>query len=573
MMAAPWSFAVPDWRDRIKAGKSLLPNLPVDEAERGRVMSIFDKLRLPDVIGRPPLSEAGGDWFRQIVGTVLGSIDADTGLRMVPELFLMAPKKSSKTSYGAAFMVTALLVNERPRAEFLMVAPTIAIAELAFNQAIGMIEADDAGFLQKRMHVAAHLRKITDRRTKATLVIKAFDSSILTGIKPAGVLLDELHEIAKNSAAQRIIGQIRGGMIAIPEAFLAMITTQSDEAPRGAFKAELANARDIRDGRATGRTLSVLYEFPEDIARDVNRWKDRSLWWMVTPNLDRSVTLSKLEEGIERAERDGQAEIIRWASQHLNIEIGIGLRNDRWAGADFWSRSVDTALDLEAILDRCEVVVVGIDGGGLDDLFGLTIVGRERDTKRWLSWSHAWCHKGVLDRRKSIASNLEDFKTRGELTIVDDELDDISAIVEIIVDIKDRGLLASVAVDPAGLGEFTDALAEVEITVENELLKGAPQGYAMMNAIKTAERKLANGTLKHSPSTLMDWCVSNLKIEPTATAIRATKQNAGDAKIDPVMALFDAVYVMATNPSPTITRSPWEDEGYSLGRGVSDGPS
>lgn len=548
-MAEPWSFAVPDWRERIQAGKSLVPTLPIDEEEYKRVTRIFDKLRLPDVVGKPPLSEAGGEWFREITGTVLASLDRN-GDRQVPELFLMAPKKSSKTSYGAAFMDTALLVNERPRAEFLMVAPTIAIAQLAFNQAIGMIEADETNFLQKRMQVTPHLRRITDRRTKATLEIKAFDTSILTGIKPAGVLLDELHEIAKNAAAQRIIGQIRGGMIAIPESFLAMITTQSDQPPRGAFKAELDNARDIRDGKANGRTLSVLYEFPEEIARDADRWKDRSTWWMVTPNLNRSVTLPKLEEGLDRAERDGIAEVARWASQHLNIEIGIGLRSDRWPGAEFWRRRADDTITFEVLLARSEVVVVGIDGGGLDDLFGLSVLGRERDTKRWLCWAHAWCHQGVLERRKSIASALRDFERRGELTIVDDQLDDISAIVEIVVDIKDRDMLGAVAVDPAGLGEFTDALAEAGITVENGLLKGAPQGYAMMNAIKTAERKLANGTLLHAPSTLMDWCIGNLKIEPTATAIRATKQNAGDAKIDPVMALFDAVTVMATNPVP-----------------------
>lgn len=71
-----------------------------------------------------------------------------------------------------------------------------------------------------------------------------------------------------------------------------------------------------------------------------------------------------------------------------------------------------------------------------------------------------------------------------------------------------------------------------------------------MNAIKTAERKLASGTLRHSGSGLAAWCVSNLKIEPTATAIRATKQNAGDAKIDVAMALFNAVALMATNPDP-----------------------
>jgi phage terminase large subunit-like protein len=49
---------------------------------------------------------------------------------------------------------------------------------------------------------------------------------------------------------------------------------------------------------------------------------------------------------------------------------------------------------------------------------------------------------------------------------------------------------------------------------------------------------------------MMAWCVSNLKIEATATALRATKANAGDAKIDPAMAMFDAVDIMTTNPSP-----------------------
>ena len=96
--------------------------------------------------------------------------------------------------------------------------------------------------------------------------------------------------------------------------------------------------------------------------------------------------------------------------------------------------------------------------------------------------------------------------------------------------------------------QLIDALAAIGVTPEDGQVIGAPQGYAMMNAIKTAERKLANGTLWHDGSALMAWCVGNIKIEPTATAIRATKANAGDAKIDPAMALFDAVTVMSRNP-------------------------
>jgi phage terminase large subunit-like protein len=53
---------------------------------------------------------------------------------------------------------------------------------------------------------------------------------------------------------------------------------------------------------------------------------------------------------------------------------------------------------------------------------------------------------------------------------------------------------------------------------------------------------------------MMDWCVGNVKIEPTATALRATKQNAGDAKIDPWCAMMDAATVMVRNPE--VARQP-----------------
>ena len=85
-----------------------------------------------------------------------------------------------------------------------------------------------------------------------------------------------------------------------------------------------------------------------------------------------------------------------------------------------------------------------------------------------------------------------------------------------------------------------------------------------MNAIKTSERRLASGTLWHSGSSLMAWCVENLKIEPTATAIRATKQNVGDLKIDAAMAMFDAVDLMSSRPSSgeSIYNTPARAEGF-----------
>jgi phage terminase large subunit-like protein len=299
--------------------------------------------------------------------------------------------------------------------------------------------------------------------------------------------------------------------------------------------------------------LPVMYEFPRDIASDPAKWQNTENWPLVMPNLGKSVQLDSLVAHWNTEKEKGNDAIRLFASQHLNIEMGIGMSTDGWPGADFWDGATDPTITIDSLLKRCETIVVGIDGGGLDDLFGLALLGRERETKRWLSWSHAWCHKGVLERRKSIASRLRDFEQGEDLTIVDDKLDDVTEIIAIIDRINQAGLLACVALDSEGpYGEFVDALADIGVTEAGEKIVGIGQGYKLMNAIKTVERKLANGTHLHAPSRLMNWCVGNVKIEPTATAIRATKQNAGDAKIDPWCALMDAATVMARNPAPPV---------------------
>ena len=53
----------------------------------------------------------------------------------------------------------------------------------------------------------------------------------------------------KMAKAASAIRQLRGGMLPFPEAFMAFITTQSEEAPAGVFADELQKARDIRDGK------------------------------------------------------------------------------------------------------------------------------------------------------------------------------------------------------------------------------------------------------------------------------------------------------------------------------------
>ena len=92
-----------------------------------------------------------------------------------------------------------------------------------------------------------------------------------------------------------------------------------------------------------------------------------------------------------------------------------------------------------------------------------------------------------------------------------------------------------------------DAL--VQAGVPQEKITGVSQGWRLGGAIKTTERKLAEGGLVHDGSALMSWCVGNAKVEPRGNAVMITKQMAVKAKIDPLMAAFNAITLISLNPA------------------------
>lgn len=553
-----WDFSVPDWEQRIRTGQSVMPVLPLDQSEADRAEKIFGKLRLPDIDGTPLLSDVGGRWYKDIVRSLFGSVVDNR--RMVREVFCLVPKKNGKSTYSAGLMNTALLMNEQPRAEFLMIGPTKEVAELAFDQAVGMIELDP--YLKKRFKPIGHLKTIFDRITKSRLKIKAFDENVLVGTKPAGVLIDELHTISKASFAGRVMRQVRSGMLPNRMSFCMIITTQSDQEPAGIFKSDLQRARKIRDGILTGaEMLPILYEFPDDIARDEEKWRNPECWPMVNPNIGKNFDVSDLMQLYNEAIEGGQGTEREWASQHLNIQIGLGLKQDSWVGANYWEDRAwpdpDNPLTLEMLLERCEVVVVGIDGGGRDDLLGLCVLGREIGTRRWLIWCRAWAHEIVLERRKEIAARLEDFEAAGELVIIreEDSNADIREVCDIIEQVDASGKLpaaGAVGVDRVGITDIVDELVRRGFTVEQGDGKGqireVIQGWRLSGVIKTAERRLSSGDLIHADQALMDWSVGNAKVVARGNAISIDKATSGTAKIDPLVAFLNAAELMVQNP-------------------------
>jgi phage terminase large subunit-like protein len=166
----------------------------------------------------------------------------------------------------------------------------------------------------------------------------------------------------------------------------------------------------------------------------------------------------------------------------------------------------------------------------------------------------------VFERRVEIASVLRDFEKDGDLTVVKRIGDDVRELAKIVAKIHKSDLLDKVGADPAGIGAVLDALADAQIPEDKVI--GISQGWKLTGTIKTTERRVAaasgerledgelpDGVLIHGAQPLMTWCVGNARVVPVGNAVNITKQVSGTAKIDPLMALFDAVSLISLNPA------------------------
>lgn len=540
-----WSTACIDWERRIVARESLIPSGPLFPDQSAEALEVFGSLRMVDATGSPLMSETVREWVNEFVGAIFGAYDPDEGRRRIQEFMLLISKKNGKSTIAAGIMLTALILNWRPSGEFIILAPTKEIADNSYLPIRDMINADED--LQALIQVQNHTRTVTHRQTNATLKVVAADNDTVSGKKAIGIFIDELWVFGKRHGAEAMLREATGGLASRPEGFIIYATTQSDEPPAGVFRQKLMYARKVRDGEIDDPSfLPVLYEFPKHML-DAGDHRIFSNAYITNPNLGLSVDEPFIERGYAQAQLDGEVSFLGFLAKHLNVEIGLALRSDRWAGADFWERQGKyPGITLDYLLEHAEVIDLGIDGGGLDDLLGFSAVGRDKVTKEWLLWTRAWAHPSVLERRKAEAPRLHDFAKDGHLVLVDEIGDDLEEVAEIAARVEKAGLLDQIGVDPAGIGGVLDAL--VAAGVPQDKVIGISQGWKLGGAIKTSERKLAEGVLVHGGQPMMAWCCGNARVEPRGNSILITKQASGSAKIDPLMATFNAVSLMSLNP-------------------------
>lgn len=545
-MLPEWTTACPDWEKRIVAKQSLMPCKPLFPEVAAIAERIFNELILVDVMDSPKMGEVTKEWVLEFVRAIFGSYNPETRRRLIREFFLLISKKNTKSTIAAGIMMTALILNDRQSAELIIIAPTKEVADNSFNPIRDFIRADPE--LSEMMNISEHTKTVTHLGTGATLKVIAAESNAAAGKKASIILIDEVWLFGKRANAESMFREAKGGLASRPEGCVIYLTTQSDETPCGVFKQLLDYARDIRDGiKVNPQFLPLLYEFPKQMLEDGKHLKPEN-FYVTNPNLGVSVDLDYLINEFEKVKDAGEESLRDFLAKHLNVEIGMNLRANRWAGAEFWLQQ-SKKFTLDKLIDQSDVITIGIDGGGLDDLLGFAVLGRIKSNPRiWWLWNHAWANKIALERRKENIPKYKDFEVEGSLTVVENIGDDIDQLGIVAKKIFDSGKLYKMGLDKEGMGGLVDGLLEAGIP--EEYLIAVPQGYRLMGYIHTTERKLAEGYLWHAGQQLMTWSVGNARVVMIGNGMRITKQESGVGKIDPLIATFNAVALMSMNPEP-----------------------
>jgi phage terminase large subunit-like protein len=88
-----WTTACRDWERLVVDRKPLIGMEPLFPAVADEADAIFGALTMVDVTGEPTMAEAMQPWAKEIVRSIFGAYDPESGRRHINEFFLCVSKK------------------------------------------------------------------------------------------------------------------------------------------------------------------------------------------------------------------------------------------------------------------------------------------------------------------------------------------------------------------------------------------------------------------------------------------------------------------------------------------------
>lgn len=466
-------------------------------------------------------------WQEFIVGS-LGGWYTKQGFRRFREAYIEIAKGSGKTPMCAGLMLYLLVADGERGAQLFMAAVTREQAQIAFADAVKMVEASPylSDLIDKRVNNLAVLEDGSFLRPVSS------EKRGLDGKRVHGACIDELHEHATGI----VVNKMRAGTKGRRNAMILKPTNSGFDRTSVCWHHH-EYSRKVLEGSVQNETwfafvagldpcdacLEAGKWFPSDECGACDQWKIEGPHWLkANPNLGVSLPWQYVRERVEQA-------------KGMPSEVSDVLRFNFCV----WTQGISRAIDMgrwascQPMPSESELLAA--------DCFGCLDLG---ETDDFSAWGRLWVlddgRVAVKMRYWLPSAALERYPNRPYaqwqrakiLTVTEGEVTDFAQVrATILEDYKALGM-QSVFYDTKTARETAQILM-----AEGVQMVAMTQGFALHEAITRLLELIVSGHLCHGRDEILAWMASNtVLLTGTKGEKRLAKERAPE-KIDGIAAL------------------------------------
>lgn len=472
-------------------------------------------------------------WQQFIIGSLLGWVHVDTGLRRYRNAFLELCRGQGKSTLAAGLLILLTFFDNEPGAEGYCIATKKDQARIVFRTARQMVLRSSP--LREFITVWRHNLHDDDTESKAEAL--GADADTLDGLRPHIAIADEVH---KHSTPD-LIEVIESGMGTRRQPLLFEITTAGE-----------ADGTETVYGQHYGISTQVLegaVDLPDwfafiAAADPDDDWTLETTWRRANPNWGVSVKPEFIAKECRKA-------LANPSEQPKFRRLYLGQRVEQ----------VDAYLSLEA-WDACPPLPpdeelrpcpcwIGLDLSSSVDVTAAVLVWRlapERIAVRPMFWLP---EVGLDSRRQRDRVPLPAWVQQGALHLTPGNTIDRAVVRRAVRDLAVTWGAQAICFDPWGAGEMTQALQDEDGL---RLLEVRQRVSELSEPTKRLRDLVLQHGAAHDGNPMLRWMVSNVVVREDDQGNVMPSKRRSTGRIDGVQALITAIRGMVTQaPAASLT--------------------
>lgn len=463
--------------------------------------------------GRPLALEP----FQQfIVGSLMGWVHRETGLRRFRNVFIELTRGTGKSTLAGAMLILLTFFDNEAGAEGYSVATKADQAAITFRAARQMVLRSPA--LKKRIQVSAY--NLHDPVSESRLQALGSDAHTLDGLRPQIVVVDEVHKLPSAD----IVEVMESGMGTRDNPMLFEITTAGDD------DQSVYGQHFLLSTRVLEQTVPLDEWFAFIASADVDDdWTQESTWIKANPNWNVSVKPDFLRKECRKA-------LANPAEQGKFRRLYLGQKTqavDGYFSVDDWRLCPE--LPDEDTLRRC-ACWLGLDLSSSIDITAAVLVWRLSDTEIAIK-PHFWMPEENIEARgHQDRVPYEQFASQSFLTLTKGATIDRIQVRQDVATLAKAWKVKQVCYDPWHMPEMAQALTEDDRVP----MLAIPQRYELLSpAMKDLQALILQRRVRHDHNPLMGIMVSNTvpRMDDKGNVVPSKRKSRG--RIDGVQATLN----------------------------------